>query len=145
MLKAAMMAAIAALICFSAMVVQVGAASADTQYFGSYYGKTYRNNWGNYQTSTIGTYAYCGGGAWGGTYNDSVSSQKRVSLWRDSLELTFWGWYDWVYKGYSDGYSSGFAGAETNVYQGHCTRASSDHYSWNGSSWYNLGSTSDGF
>jgi len=117
-------------------VITTTDARADTQYYsGSYYGKTYRNNWGDYQTSTIPSYAYCGGGAWGGTYNDSVSVQKRVSLWRDSLEMTAWGWYDWVYKGYSHGYSSGYAGAETNVYQGHCTRASSDHYYWNGSSW----------
>lgn len=44
-------------------VITTTDARADTQYYsGSYYGKTYRNNWGDYQTSTIPSYAYCGGG-----------------------------------------------------------------------------------
>ena len=119
----------------------LGAASsarADTQWFGAFQGKTYRNNYGNFQTGPI-TFAYCAGGAWGGTYNatsTAMSADLRTDKWATSVGI--WGWRGGARDWRS---SAGGAPAEVVAYNGQCSRGITDH---NGNFSY-VGTTSDGY
>ncbi len=115
-------------------------ARADTQWFGSYQGKTYRTDFDYYAVGFVWgvggwIYEYCGGGVWGETYYGGSGSSS--ALWTDSKELVN-GSFQWVYKGYS--YSSS-PSTYVHKYNGHCSRGATDHYP-NGSY---VGTTSDGF
>jgi hypothetical protein len=116
-------------------------ARADTQWFGSYESKTYRNNWANYPTGPITT-AYCGGGLWGGTYNTS-SYDKGIYMWTNKWDqgTFYWDW-DWRYgEDHSLLHWYNSTPVEVNAYHGRCTRGASDHYGYG----TYLGTTSDGF
>lgn len=117
------------------------AVSADTQWYGSSYGKTYRNNWGWYPVSQIAD-AWCGGGAWGGTYNDYYYVTKRAALWTEKWDRDFWGFWGWRYQGYTVQYAYGYSPAETTQYNARCTRGATDHRIV---TWGHYWTTSDGF
>lgn len=115
-------------------------AFGDTQWFGSYMGKTYLTEFDYYPVGYnwgLGgwIYGYCGGAVWGETYYGGSGSYS--ALWTDKYDLKN-GTFQWLYQGYT--YSSA---PSTYVYKhnSRCSRGATDHYS-NGSY---VGTTSDGF
>lgn len=131
--------ALVAALAFASSALDAAPAKADTQWFGSFLGKTYRTDEGSYPQGYIVGYGFvygnCYGGIWGETYYGGVGSFSE--LWTDKLDLHN-GSYQWVFEGWH--YSSP-PSTYVHRYNARCTRGSTNH--WPNNSY--VGTTSDGF